>query len=157
MWIRLAALTQTATPKPQQAVVPTSDSQREVASLPLGELASDSKSGSSQQTIGVVGHNLTVSGELTEDYSPVSDYYKLIVHSMSTLAAQKKGPPFCLEDVKSTLVKQASGSWELAGFGDIDDYLEAAEHNGVINLRIDGLSHIVISPGRNVRSWIIYL
>ncbi|PVF92140.1 hypothetical protein CPB86DRAFT_229237 [Serendipita vermifera] len=67
MWIRLAALTQTATPKPQQAVVPTSDSQREVASLPLGELASDSKSGSSQQTIGVVGHNLTVSGELTED------------------------------------------------------------------------------------------
>lgn len=157
MWIRLAARTQTCVPKPQQAVAPTSDNQQEMASLPLDELANDSKSGSSQRTMAVAAHNLTVSGESTEDYSPVSDNYKPIVHSMSTLAAQKKGPPFYFEDVKSTIVKQASGSWRLAGFVNIDDYLEAAEHKGVVNLRIDGQSPTMISPGRNVRSWITYL
>jgi hypothetical protein len=76
---------------------------------------------------------------------------------MSTLASQKKGPPFCYEDVKSTLIKQASGSWETAGFAKVEDYLNGAEVNGVVNLRVNKPGSTLVLPGRNVRSWIAYL
>jgi hypothetical protein len=76
---------------------------------------------------------------------------------MSTLASQRKGPPFCYEDVKSTLIKQARGSWETAGFVKVEDYLKGAEVNGVVNLCVNKSDSTLVSPGRNVRSWITYL
>jgi hypothetical protein len=69
MWFRLTALTPAPTLELQQAASPSSNNQKHNSSSGVGEPANDSRVGSIPQTVAVVGQNLTVSLESSEDVS----------------------------------------------------------------------------------------